>query len=169
VGLRVVPLAEPPAARAGVGAGDVEVPQAHGADPVHPGMLGQRRVHGELGLAIGVAGPCRCALVDGDALRFPVHGGGGGEDDPPGPGGPHGLEQGERAAEIVPPVQRRAGHRLGHQRLRREVQDRVGSPARAGEHLPRVIPDGPLDEGHPGGHRVRVTGGQVVQDDHVVP
>src|SRR5208283_5586000 len=64
VGLRVVPLAEPAAAGL-LCAGHVEVAQAHRAEPVHPGELGQGGVDGDLGRAVGTGRAGGIGLGDG--------------------------------------------------------------------------------------------------------
>ena len=115
VRLRVVPLAQPPPVRPGRGARHVEVAQAHRADLVHPGVLGQCRVHGQLGSTVGAGRPGRGVLLDGRALGLAVDRRGGGEHDPGDPGLPHRLQQRQRTAQVVAPVQRRLGHRLGDQ------------------------------------------------------
>jgi hypothetical protein len=88
MGLRGVPLAEPAAVGGLLRAGHVEVAQADRAEAVQPGRLGKRRV----GLA--------------------VHRGGGRKDDPAGARQAHGVQQGQRAAEVVRPVLGRVRHRF---------------------------------------------------------
>lgn len=144
VGLGVVAFAQ-----ARVGAGDVEVAQAGRTDAVHARELGQCGVDGGLGGAVGVAGADGGVLADLGGFGFAVDGGGGGEDDACDAVGAHGLQQGQRAADVAVPVALGAGHRFGHHRAGGEVQHGLDSVA--GEDVGGAFADAALDEAAPSG------------------
>ena len=104
VGLVRVPLAQPAAGRVPVRAGHVEVTQADRAQPVHPGMLGERGVDGELGRAVRAGRQRRRGFGDRHLLGIAVDGRGGRKHDARRARCPDRLEQREGAAEIVRPV-----------------------------------------------------------------
>ncbi len=165
VGFRAVPFAEPGAVTRLVCARHVEVAQADRAEPVQPGELGERGVHGELRRPVRVGGAARIGFGDGRAFRLAVDGCGGGEHDGADPDLAHRLEQRDRAAQVGRPVLGRLRHRLADQRLRREVQDRLGA---VGQDLGGAVTHRALDERGPGRHRVGVPGGQVVEHRDLV-
>ena len=160
----MVPFAQPAPGGLRVRPGHIEVAQADRADAVQPAVLAQRGVHGQLRRPVRAGRPGRVGLGHRDPLRLPIHRGGGGEDDPAGSGDPHRVQQGERPAQVVLPVQGGLGHGLADQRLGREVQHRVHA---VGQQR-RGVPDAAADKGCAGRHRVLVPGGQVVQHRDLV-
>ena len=133
---------------------------------MQPAELGQRRVHRDLGRAVGAGRARRIGLENRRPLGLAVDRRGGGEDDRPDTDLAHRLEQRDRAAQVVRPVLGRVRHRLADQRLGREVQHRLGA---VGEHLGGAVAQRALDERGAGRHGVGEPGGQVVEHRDVVP
>ena len=161
MGLDGVPLTEP-----GVGAGDVEVPQARRPQTVRGGVGGDGVVDGQFGGAVGVGGAGGRILGDRNRFRLAVSRRGGGEHQPRCCGRTDHLEQLERLDDVAEPVPLRRLDRLPDQGARREMQHpvegAVAQQSRGRRH--HVV----VDEIRAVGHCVGVSGGQIVDDHHPV-
>jgi hypothetical protein len=82
------------------------------------------------------------------------------------PGAAHRVEQRQRFAQVLVPVEPGLLHRLADQRLGGEVQDGV-EPATV-EDLEGGVAQRPPHQPGPSGDRVTMPGRQVVEHDHVV-
>jgi len=122
VGLRVVRLT---GAATLVRAGGVEVAQRGGADAVRHVEGRQHALAEELALAVRAHRLARVRLVDGHAHRVAEDNARRGEDDLVDLVIAHGLEQGQRAADVVAEVKARLGDRLAHVGVGGEVDHRL--------------------------------------------
>ena len=151
-----------------IGPGGVEVPQAGVGKIVRHAIGLEGAFEGELGLAIRAGRSCRMVLPDRDILWLPVDRRRRGEDDAAPASLTNPLEQLEAADQVIVVVPLGPGHRLGHQRVGRQVNHRVERlvlakprqhlPVREVGHLQRHVADG-----------LPVARRQVVDDDGTVP
>ena len=99
-----MPFAVAAAVRVEESAGDVEVAQAHGGQPVRARVIADRQVDGQLACAIRVGGRGRRGLADRLRVWLAVRRRGGGEDQARDAVGTHRVQQGECASDVVVPV-----------------------------------------------------------------
>ena len=158
VSLGAVPFPE-----SAIGPGHVEVPQARCGQAVGPGVGGDRVVDRQFACAISIRRTGRRIFGDRHRLGLAVGGRGRREHQSRSSGLQNRLEQIQRLDHIAVPVQLGILDRLTDQRLRREMQHTV---------IPATWQHPPGRDGHVGfhelraiGHRIGVTGRQIV-DDH---
>ena len=106
-------------------AGDVEVAQAHSADPVGHAEVADQVVGGELRRAVGVLRPRRRALGNRNLVGLTVDRAGGAEHEPRHLVSDHRLEQVQGAGDVRAVVALGVLDRLADQRERGEVQHSV--------------------------------------------
>ena len=106
-----------------VGAGGVEVAQAHGLEAEGAVVAGQGLFHHPFGNAVGVDGARGVGFVDGHVVGLAEDGGGGREDEALHIVRDHGVEQVEGVAEVVAVVEVGPRHRFAHLAGGGEVHD----------------------------------------------
>lgn len=103
-------------------------------------------------------------FVDGHGLWLSVHGGGGREHQPLHGGALHGVQQVERAGDVVAEVQAGLPHGFAHQRARGEVQHRADGPGLEGAVETVRLQQVAFGQGAVL-HRPAMSGGEVVEGD----
>lgn len=146
----------------GVGAGGVEVAQAHGLEAEGAVVAGQRLFHHPFGDAVGVDGARGVGFVDGHVVGLAEDGGGGREDEALHIVRDHGVEQVEGVAEVVAVVEVGPRYRFAHLDGGGEVHDAAEG----------VAPEEPVQRGAVGkvgvdefaaDNGIAMAGGKVVE------
>jgi len=151
----------------GVGAGGVEVAQAHGLEAEGAVVAGQGLFHHPFGNAVGVDGARGVGFVYGHVVGLAEDGGGGREDEALHIVRDHGVEQVEGVAEVVAVVEVGPGHRFGHLDGGGEVHD-AGEGVALEDFVERfAVGKVGVDE-FAADHGITVAGGEVVEGDDLV-
>lgn len=149
----------------GVGAGRVEIAQAHRLQPVSMVIVGQGLLHHQLAAAVGVDGLSGVRLVDALALRLAKDCRRGREDEALHVGRQHRIQQRQRVCDVVAVVLGRLRHRFTHLDERCKVHHCI--KAVPGEQLAQqgAVTHIALYQ-FTVQHRIAVAAAQVVQGGH---